>query len=256
MFCGIAYLYLHQENKIFQQIALPYDHIFPYQEPFKEVFFSIDPDVKLHALHFYVSQPKGVVLYFHGRGKNLNYNIEGLAREFTSRGYDFFVLDYRGFGKSRGKLSEKALYYDANNCYNYLLNHFSEHQIIVYGRSLGTGIATYVAKQHNPKALILEAPYFSVLDLALQKFSYLPLFLIKKLLKYHFRTDQWIVGVNSPIYIFHGTDDELIPYTSSIRLLKLLKDKQNASFISIECGKHNRLRYHPQYQKEMDQILN
>lgn len=254
-FC-VVHLYLQQESKLFQKVALAEDHTFAYEEPFKEIFFDIDVNVRLHALHFYVDQPKGVVLYFHGRGKNLNYNIGKLSHEFVDRGYDFFAIDYRGFGKSRGKLSEKMMYYDADYCYRHLLNYFAERQIIVYGCSLGTGIATYVASQHNPRALILEAPYFSVLDLAFQEFSYLPRFLVSKLLKYHFRTDQWIVKVDSPIHIFHGTDDETIPYASSIRLLELLKEKRNASLVSIEHGKHKYLRYHPKYQQKMDRILN
>jgi len=255
-FFGIAYIYFQQENMLFQKVTLPEDHHFSYEEPFKELFLDTDTNARLNALYFYVEQPKGVVLYFHGRGGNLSHNIGKFSHEFTDRGYDLFIMDYRGFGKSRGKLSEKTICHDADYCYDYLLNYFPEDQIIVYGRSLGTGIATYVAAHHDPKALILEAPYFSILDLTPRETPYLPRFLVPMLLKYHFRTDQWIVKVDAPIHIFHGIDDELVPYNSSTRLLKLIKEKRNASLISIENGKHNHLRHHPKYQLTLDQILN
>ncbi len=256
IFLGIAHIYTHQEELLFQKASLPDDHTFAYEEPFKELFLETDKEARLNALYFYVENPKGVVLYFHGRGGNLNHNMGKFSHEFTDRGYDLFIMDYRGFGKSRGKLSEKAICHDADYCYDYLLDYFPEDKIIVYGRSLGTGIATYVASHHDPKALVLEAPYFNILDLTPREAPYLPRFLIPLILKYHFRTDKWIVKVDSPIHIFHGTEDELVPYDSSTRLLKLIKEKSDVSLISIEKGKHNHLRHHPKYQLTLDEILN
>ena len=255
-FGGTSYLYFKQEALLFKSGALTDDHVFSYKAPFKELFLETEKGARINALHFYVEQPKGVVLYFRGRGANLNKNLGRFSREFTSRGYDLFVMDYRGCGKSRGHRSEKALCHDADQCYKYLLkNHFQESQIIVYGRSLGTGIATYVASKHAPQALILEAPYVSILDLVPAEQPYLPRFLIPLLMKYHLRTDEWIVKVKSPIYIFHGTDDSIVPYHSSTRLMKLITEKQNIYFTTIENGKHNNLRYHSEYQEVMDNIL-
>lgn len=253
---GIGHIYFHQESLLFQTATLDDDHNFDYDEPHDELFLETENNVRLNALHFYAENPKGVVLYFHGRGGNLSNNMGKFSHEFTDRGYDLFIMDYRGFGKSTGKLSEQAFCHDADFCYDYLQNHFPEDKIIVYGRSLGTGIATYVASHHDPKALILEAPYVSILDLTPREFPFLPRFLIPMLLKYHFRTDKWIVKVDSPILIFHGTDDELVPFDSSTRLLKLIEEKKDASLISIEHGKHNHLRHHPKYQLTLDQILN
>lgn len=240
---------------LFQKASLPQDFAFDFEEKHEELFLETEPGAQINALYFKTDNPKGIVLYFHGRGGNLSDNWGKVSREFTSRGYELFVMDYRGFGKSTGKLSEKAICHDADSCYNYLTNIYNENQIVVYGRSLGTGIATYVASHHDPKTLVLEAPYFSILDLTPRQAPYLPRFLIPMILKYHFRTDKWIVRVDAPIHIFHGTDDELVPYDSSTRLLKLLKDKRDASLISIENGKHNHLRYHPKYQNALTLIL-
>ncbi|MCB1110357.1 MAG: alpha/beta fold hydrolase [Chlamydiia bacterium] len=252
---GISYIYTYQEDMLFQKATLPQEYAFAFEEPFEELFLETEEGARINALYFKTKNPKGIVLYFHGRGGNLSDNWGKVSREFTSRNYELFVMDYRGFGKSTGKLSEKAICHDADFCYDYLTNYYREDQIVVYGRSLGTGIATYVASHHDPKTLVLEAPYFSILDLTPRQAPYLPRFLIPLLLKYHFRTDQWIVRVDAPIHIFHGTDDELVPYDSSTRLLKLLKDKRDASLISIENGKHNHLRFHPKYQDALTLIL-
>ncbi|MEM7174647.1 MAG: alpha/beta fold hydrolase [Chlamydiota bacterium] len=253
--CGIGYIYYFQEDLLFQKTTLPKDYTFTYSQPFKEVFLQTEPDTQINALYFYTKQPKGLVIYFHGRGGNLANQWGKVAEEFTSRGYDFFIMDYRGFGKSTGKLSEKSLCFDAEFIYDYLCHFFSEKQIIVYGKSLGTGIATYLASNRNPKMLVLESPYFSILDLSPRHLPYLPRFLIPLLLKYHLRTDRWITKVISPIYIFHGTHDELVPYDSSLRLLRLLTHKMNANLITIERGKHNHLRKHPKYQLALDALL-
>lgn len=251
----MGYVYSNQEEILFRKKTLPQDYAFQFEEPFQEFFLEPEPGVKINALYFTAENPKGAVIYYHGRGGDLSGNWDRVSKEFTSRGYDLFIMDYRGFGKSRGKLSERALFKDADFCYNYISSKFPEDQVIVYGRSLGTGIATYVASHHDPKRLILESPYFSILDLTPRQVPYLPKFIIPMLLKYHFRTDKWIVLVDSPIHIFHGTEDELVPFDSSTRLLNLIRKKKDAALISIEHGKHDHLRFHPTYQKALDQIL-
>lgn len=252
---GIGYLYFFQESVLFKKVPLDQDYVFNYDQPFEELFIETEKGVQINALHFKAFAPKGVILYFHGRGGNIGNAWGKLSHEFTSRGYDFFIMDYRGFGKSFGKISERALCHDALKCYEYLIRTYKESQVIIYGRSLGTGIATYLASLKNPKMLILESPYFNIIDLVPHQMPYLPRFLIPLLLKYHFRTDQWIVKVPAPIHIFHGTEDELVPYDSSIRLLHLLKDKVDAYLIPIEKGKHNHLRRHPKYQLKLNEIL-
>ena len=252
---AVLYLYLNQEAMLFQKASLPQNFIFNFEEEYQELFLTTKPNAKINALHFKAKNSKGIVLYFHGRGGNLAGNWGKFSREFTSRGYDLFVIDYRGFGKSTGALSEHSLYYDADFCYDYLTHLYNENQIVIYGRSLGTGIATYVASHHNPKALVLESPYFNIFDLAVRHMPYLPSLLIAMLLKYPLRTDKWIVKVNAAIYIFHGIDDQLVPYDSSVRLLRLLKNKKDAFMISIENGNHNHLRFHPKYQRTLSLIL-
>ncbi len=252
---GIGYVYHNQESLLFQKSTLPPDYQFSYDVPYEEIFLDTDKNTHINGLYFFAKRPKGVILYFHGRGKNLSDYWGNIAAEFTSRGYDFFITDYRGFGKSRGKMSERGICHDAKACYEFLQHRFPENQIVVYGRSIGTGIAAYVASKNTPKMLILESPYFSILDLTPRQHPYLPKPLVPLILKYHLRTDKWITKVRSPIHIFHGTEDELVPYDSSTRLLHLIKHKPDAKLIPLEKGGHTRLRNHPTYQAELDTLL-
>jgi len=153
-------------------------------------------------------------------------------------------MDYRTYGKSTGKLSEAAMYSDAQYCYDYLLKHYSESQITLYGRSLGTGIAAYIASKNKAKQLILETPYYSIYDVAKDRFPILP---VKQLLKYHFPTYQFLPKVSCPITIIHGTDDNVVPYTSGKKLSEL--NIKNLDFITVEAAGHNNLVEFEAYHK-------
>lgn len=252
----VADIYNTQEREIFKAKALPqdfaFDSLYPY--PFEEVFIRTDKDATIHGLHFQAKNPKGAVLYFHGRGWNLGSKKRGAhPDDFIARGYSVLIVDYRSFGKSTGPLSEKALFTDANAAYDFLSQRYAEDKITVYGMSFGTGIATYVASKHNPHQLILECPYYSMLDMAQRTASYLPTFVTSWILKYHLRTDKLIKKVSCPVHIFHGTKDKLIPHHSATRLFNKIKSK--AHLTSIEGGDHDHLPSHRDYTLQLDKLL-
>jgi len=251
----MGYLYFTQETRIFSGAPLAQDTSYPYLQRFEELLLETGDGGKISALHFKIPQPKGVVLYFHGRGGNLLSPWGQFAFDFTSRGYDCFMMDYRSFGKSTGSLSEHALLDDASRCYTYLADLYPEDQIVIYGRSLGSGMATYVAAHTHPKMLLLESPYFSLRDLIAKKTPYLPRCLISLLLKYPICTNLWIPDVLCPIYLIHTKKDEVIPYDSSVRLFSLMKDTNEIYLISIAGGRHQSLSHHSSYQFALDAIL-
>ena len=172
-------------------------------------------------------------------------------QEAKEKGYDVLVMDYRTYGKSTGELSEAAFYKDAQFCYNYLLNHYTEDKITLYGRSLGTGIASYLAAENNPKQLILETPYYSIEDVAKSRF---PMFPVKYLLKYKFPTHQFLPKANCLVTILHGTDDSVVPYSSSRKLLDL--NIKNLNYVTIKGGNHNNLIEFEEYHKSIKSLLN
>ena len=160
------------------------------------------------------------------------------------------MYDYRGFGKSSGKIkNEKMLYNDALMLYKKLLYDYKERDIIVYGMSLGTGIAAMLAHENNPKMLILETPYYSFYDVAKFHYPYLPNSI---LLHYKFRTCKLLPEMNMPVYLFHGTEDETVPYNSSERLLKL---SDNITLFTIKDGSHNDLNTFHDYHDGLKRIL-
>jgi pimeloyl-ACP methyl ester carboxylesterase len=241
-------IYFMQERLIFFPEKLAQDYIFKFQEPFEEVFIP-SGDAQIHALHFKVNKPKGVILYFHGNAGSLR-SWGTLAPDFTSKGYSLFIIDYRSFGKSTGRLSEKALHNDARAAYDYLLQLYRPQDIIIYGRSIGTGIATRLASEVELRMLLLETPYYNFAHVAKYHFSFLPVAL---LLKYTFRNDQWIEQVNAPIYIIHGTADEVVPYASGLKLAE--KAGSRATMVTIKEGGHNNLSAFAQYHQLMEEIL-
>ena len=228
-------VYFFQEKFIFKPEKLKRDFEFKYDIPFREYFFDIEPGVTINGLHFYRDNPAGLILYFHGNTRS----IKGWAkysRDFYRYNYDVVLVDYRGFGKSTGKRSEKEMLNDMQVVYDKLRETYAEQHIIIYGRSIGSCFASKLASDNSPRYLILDAPYYSFLKVAER---FLPILPVRFVLRYHLRTDQWIPLVPCHTYILHGTRDRLIPIKHSERLQKI--NPKKITLIRIVGGGHNNL---------------
>lgn len=260
-FCGYVSfttvkIYNNQEAILFRSVPLPHDHAFTSDYPFEELFFETEDKARIHAILYKAKGPsKGLVLYFHGRSGNLAEYWSLFSEDFLKRDYDFLIMDYRTFGKSTGKLTHKNLLSDAEMVYEYASTLYPPSNIIIYGRSLGTGVATYVASKHKTKMLILETPYTSIVDLAPKNLPFLPKALVAFLVKYPLKTYHWIRSVTDPIEIFHGTKDAVIPYDNSIKLYFLAKEKTKVQLNTIPDGAHDSLSKHAEYQNRLDILL-
>jgi uncharacterized protein len=238
-----------QEEIFFHPKPLARDFKYTFEGNFEEMFFEPEKGVLINSLYFKADSSKGVVFYIHGNSDNLN-RWGNYASDFLKEGYDVFMFDYRGFGKSKGEIAEAELHEDADFLYQKLLEIYPEEKIILYGRSLGSGMAAKIAASYRPKLLILETPYYNFIDLCGYYVPFLP---CKRLLKFTFRTDIWIKLVECPVYFFHGTDDGLIPYNSSLKLTSLIKNEN--ALISIEGGNHKNLNTFPLYHEKLRMIL-
>ncbi|MDC8003997.1 alpha/beta fold hydrolase [Aureisphaera galaxeae] len=243
-------MFLLQEKLIFLPSTLPQDYAYTFQEEFEELFLEAEDGARLNALHFKVDNPKGLILYFHGNAGDLS-RWGVITSEFTKYGYDVLVMDYRTYGKSTGKLSEMALYGDAKMFYKKAMELFPEDQIIVYGRSLGTTFATAVASHHHPQKLLLETPFYGLEELAKERYWFLP---VSAFLKYQFPTWFYAENVKCPITIFHGTEDEVVPYHSGKQLYETLP-KDQANLVTISGGSHNDLIAFPAYHEAIRKEL-
>ena len=244
-------IYFLQERLIFLPSSLPIDHQYQFEVPFEEFFLESEDGARLNALHFKSPSPKGVILYFHGNAGNLDRWGE-ITMEFTKDfDYDVVVMDYRTYGKSKGNLSEEALHNDGQLFYNYLLSQYQEKDIILYGRSLGTGIVTRLAAINRPKRVILETPYYSLLDIGQRRFPYLP---VRWLLKYEFNSYTYVQNISCPIAIFHGTNDNVIPLESGKKLYESIPGIEK-EFIQVNGAGHNNLSVFRDYDLALRRLL-
>jgi len=245
----IAIVYFVQERFIFKPEKLHADFKYEYDVPFKELFFDVEPGVSINGLHFTVNKPLGLILYFHGNSRSIK-GWAKYAKDFFRYNYDVVLVDYRGFGKSTGKRSERDMLKDMQFVYDTLAVQYTEHHIIVYGRSLGSGFAAKIASDNKPRYLILDAPYFSFTK-AIERFF--PILPIRFLLRFHLRTDKWIRHVNCHTYILHGTKDWLLPISNSEKLQAINPGK--ITLIRIHGGGHNNLPTFNEYHNFIRDIL-
>ncbi len=243
-------LYFLQEKILFRPTVLNQTHVFKFSHPFEELFLKTDDNAVINTLHFKAEEPKGVILYFHGNAGDLS-RWGKITEYFVDKNYDVLLMDYRTYGKSTGALSEHALYSDAQMCYDYLKDSYDEKDISIYGRSLGTGIGTYIAANNNPKQLILETPYYSIVDVAKYRF---PLFSVEQMLHYKLPTNEFIQKVTCKISMLHGTDDYVVPFKSGEKLFNVAPQNLT-SFTRIENGSHNDLIKFDSYHSIIEEIL-
>ena len=241
--------YFLQEKFIFKPEKLKQDFEFKYDIPFEEYFFDIEPGVRINGLHFFREKPSGLILYFHGNTRSIK-GWAKYARDFYRYNYDVVLVDYRGFGKSTGKRSEKEMLNDMQFVYDELRKKYAEDHLIVYGRSMGSGFATKLASDNDPRYLILDAPYFSFRKVVER---FLPILPVRIVLRFQLRTDLWIEKVKCHTYILHGTKDWLIPLKHSERLQK--KNSRKITLIRIPGGHHNDLPSFPEYHNFIRDIL-
>ncbi len=230
-------------------LSLRYSYRF--DSNFEERNFIISDNVTINAIHFKSDSSKGVIFYHHGNAGSLARWGE-IGEYFVRYGYDVLIYDFRGYGKSTGKKTMKDLYEDSQFIYDELKKEYNEDDIVVYGRSLGSGIATWVAAQNKPGKLILETPFYSLTDVAVRHY---PIFPHKYLLKYPFPSYRFIEQVTCPIYFFHGTGDNVVDYQSGKKLFMRVNNAES-EFFTIEGGSHNDLSDYDGYTLNLKKILN
>lgn len=243
-------LYFFQDKLIFQLEELPKDFKYTFKLPFEEHFLKMKDGAEINMLHFKKENSKGLILYFHGNAGNLERWGE-MVNPLHKRGYEVLIMDYRRYGKSTGVLGPRKMLSDAEEIYEFAKRFSEEKDIILYGRSLGSAFASHLAGKKNPKMLILETPFYSLIDVV----KYVaPIYPSKWLLKYRFNNKNALKSAKCPIHIFHGTDDLVVPYASAEKLYQSLNPDQ-AQFTLIESGGHNNLEDYEIFVNQLDQIL-
>jgi len=247
---SMAFLYFNQEKFYFHPKTLATNYQYHFDTEFEEINIPVDKKNTINSLLFKSENSKGVILYLHGNAGALH-DWGMRAPLYTSNNYDILFVDYRGFGKNKNQLeSEEMLHSDIQHAYDFLKTKYKENNIIVLGFSIGSGLAANVAANNNPKALILEAPYYSFESLVHEIAPIVPCFLIE----YKIPTHKFIEKVHCPVTIFHGKNDQLItPEGNSIQLQQL--DPDNISLHLIDNCSHNGIYRSDTYFRILQELL-
>ncbi len=250
VYIGIAvFFYFYQESFLFHPRKTSSNFKYNFDYPFEEQFYETPNNGQIHSLKFKAADSKGVVFYLHGNAGSLR-DWGWLYAEFIPKNYDLVLIDFRSYGKSSGPLSEANMHSDVQFVYDELKKEYAENKIIIYGRSVGTGMAVRLAANAHAKSLVLETPYYSIADIAN---NLAPIFPYTLLLKYKFESYKYINQVKSPIFIIHGDNDNVVPFKSGNKLYQKAKDK--VTFYKVKDGQHNNLSQFNEYEEMLNAVL-
>ena len=192
---------------------------------YDSVTFPASDGVALHGWWVPAVAGRAVLLFFHGNAGNISDRLESI-RIFNELGLTVFIIDYRGYGRSHGKPSERGTYRDAEGAWRYLVEvrGVDPERLVIFGRSLGAGVATRLAVEHPPAALILESAFTSLPDMARSIFPMLSVLPSRLLVRTRYDSLARMPMIRCPVLIAHSRDDEIIPYDHAKRLLAAARE--------------------------------
>ncbi len=202
---------------------------------FDSVSFEARDGTKLHGWFFPLPGSSPVILFCHGNAGNISHRLDNI-RKLLEYGFQVFIYDYRGFGKSQGRPSRKGIYLDGLAAYDYLRNHLGipSDRIVLFGRSLGAAVATEIAMKRKARRLVLESAFTSTRGMA----KTMTLFaLLSPFLPAHYNNLKKIQHITTPKLVIHGDMDEIIPFKMGKRLFQKAKGPKN--FYPIKGAGHN-----------------
>jgi pimeloyl-ACP methyl ester carboxylesterase len=235
----MALLWFGQERLIFQPTPLPAAQALSADADVHERFVDVD-GARLSLLELRLPEPKGVVFFLHGNAGNLQSWFVN-AEFYRRANFDLVMLDYRGYGKSSGRIeSEAQLHADVKAVWNAVAPRYAGRRVVMLGRSLGTALAATLAAQVQPDLTLLVSPYQSMAALAAQHYPWVP----AALLRYPLRTDEHLPRIRQPVVLLHGDRDTLIPPTHS----EALKSRApQAQLVIVPGAGHNDLQEFDSY---------
>lgn len=230
----LLFVYAMQEKMLFFPSptieATPTDIELEYQD----VNFTTEDGVKLHGWYIPCEDATATLIFCHGNGGNISHRLESID-QFHALNLSVFIYDYRGYGQSAGKISEKGTYRDAAAAWTYVTGeqNVPPDKIIVFGRSLGGGVASWLAANRPAAALILESTFTAIPDIAAIHYPFIP---VKWLAKYKYNSRKRVAKLTLPKLFIHSPDDEIVPFKLGQRLYKAAAEPKR--FLQLSGG-HN-----------------
>jgi hypothetical protein len=199
----------------------------------EEVTLTAQDGEKLIAWHVRPAEGRPIILYFQGNGGGPSLRVRRF-RNLAADGFGLLALCYRGYGGSTGSPSETGLLLDGAAAYEFAASHYGADRIILWGESLGTGVAVALAAERPVARLLLESPFTSTADIAAATYPIVP---VRLLMKDQFRSDERIAKVTVPVLVLHGVRDGVVPIRYGERLYGLIRSPKR--FISLPNAGHN-----------------
>ncbi|MCK4761285.1 MAG: alpha/beta hydrolase [Candidatus Aminicenantes bacterium] len=203
---------------------------------YEDVSYTTGDGVKISAWYIPAEkkEAKIVILFCHGNAGNISHRLDTIAI-FRQLGLNTFLFDYRGYGRSAGKPSEKGTYLDVAGAWDYLTEEkgIAPGNIILAGRSLGGAVAAWMAVKEKPRALIVESTFTSIPDAGAKLYPFLP---VRLLSRFSYDTRENIKKVKCPVLVVHSPDDELIPYAFGREIFEAANEPKRFLVLS---GSHN-----------------
>ncbi len=248
----LALLWWRQESLLFYPVPLSADHSLASAPDIKELAVDV-PGARLSVLHLQRPGARGVVFFLHGNAGNLQGWFAN-ADVYRQAGYDLVMPDYRGFGKSTGRItSANELREDVRAVWSQVAPQYRGRKVVLYGRSLGTGLAADLAQELSaqsqpPDLTVLVSPYTSFRALAAEFYPWVP----GGLLRYPLETENHLPRIGGPVLLVHAENDRLIGGHHLQRLQQVLP---SARALVVPGADHNNLHESPVYRKELQRAL-
>jgi fermentation-respiration switch protein FrsA (DUF1100 family) len=229
-----VYLYATQSAMVYfperELITTPDDQGLNYET----VHLITTDGFELHGWFLPAQNARGTLLFLHGNAGNISHRLDSLAL-FHQLSLNVFIFDYRGYGQSQGKPTEQGTYLDAEAAWNYLVEkrNLDPHRIVVFGRSLGGAVASKLASQHQPAALVLESTFRSAPAMARRL---MPIFPARLISRYKYDSEANLRHVHCPVLIAHSQGDDIIPYKEGRKLFEAANEPKQ--FLELR-GNHN-----------------
>ena len=227
----IIFVYFYQRNLLYHPSENNYQND-TIQFNYQEIFIKVNDEIKLKSwiINKDLKNFKTLV-FFHGNAGDLSNRIYKL-NELDKLNINILLISWRGFSGNEGYPTEKNLYEDAEAAIKWLnKKKVSNSQIILYGESLGTGVAVEIASKNNFISIILESPFTSIENSAKIYYPYLP---VKFLLKDRYDSISKIKKINSPILVMHGRKDDIVPFFMGKKLFEIANSPKDSYFTDID----------------------
>lgn len=201
---------------------------------YQDIEIVTEDNIKLHGWFIPNNNAEGTVLFFHGNAGNISHRLESIDI-FNRMNLNVFILDYRGYGQSEGKTTEKGTYLDAQAAWYHLVNTqgIRPQQIIIFGRSLGASVAAWLASRHTAAGLIIESGFTSVPSIGQRLYPFLP---IRLLTHFKYDTQRYVKNISCPVIVAHSKEDEIIPFQEGTDIFNAAQEPKY--FLKMRGG-HN-----------------